>query len=154
MARVRDYHLPPASSGLDRPRRVHDDGHSDEAEECAGDVPAVGSEAVGDHAPGEGAGDEDATVGGEDTAEVGIGLQGGNEAVEAEGDDPSADLRPALVLADALPDKPSASDLGEGGQDEQQDRLQHHEVRLASGFHGWGVLGTVKVLLAWENRAV
>lgn len=25
---------------------------------------------------------------------------------------------------------------------------------LASGFHGWGVLGTVKVLLAWENRAV
>ena len=27
-------------------------------------------------------------------------------------------------------------------------------IRLASGFHGWGVLGTVKVLLAWENRAV
>ena len=27
-------------------------------------------------------------------------------------------------------------------------------VLLASGFHGWGVLGTVKVLLAWENRAV
>lgn len=26
--------------------------------------------------------------------------------------------------------------------------------RLTSGFHGWGVLGTVKVLLAWENRAV
>lgn len=25
---------------------------------------------------------------------------------------------------------------------------------LTSGFHGWGVLGTVKVLLAWENRAV
>ncbi len=28
------------------------------------------------------------------------------------------------------------------------------EALLASGFHGWGVLGTVKVLLAWENRAV
>ena len=86
----RHIKIPPTSSAL-RSRRVHDDGHSDQAEERSGDVPAVGAEAVGDHAPGEGAGDEDAAVGGEDAAEVRIGLQGGDEAVEAEGDDAGAD---------------------------------------------------------------
>ena len=65
--------------------------HPEEADGGAGEVVAVGFELVDDHAPGEGAGDEDAAVGGEDAPEVGVGLEGGDEAVGAEGDDPRPD---------------------------------------------------------------
>jgi len=65
--------------------RVHDDGDAEEADGGADDVVAVGFEAVEDHAPGEAAGDEDSSVGGEDASEVWAGLEGGEEAVEAEG---------------------------------------------------------------------
>ncbi len=39
---------------------------------------------VNEHAPDEGAGDEDASVGGEDPPEVRVGLQGGLQPVQAE----------------------------------------------------------------------
>src|SRR5205085_7468270 len=92
---------------------VHDHGHAGEADQGADDVPAVGAVAVGGHAPGEGAGDEHSAVGGEDAAELGVGLEGGDEAVGAEGDDSRADPDPAAVFPYALPDEPGAADLEE-----------------------------------------
>ena len=47
-------------------------------------VVAVGSELVDDDAPAERPGDEDATVGGEDAAEVRVWLEGGDGPVRAE----------------------------------------------------------------------
>ena len=52
------------------------------------------------------AGNEHAAVGGQDPAEVRVGLQGGDEAVEAEGDDAGADPDPALG-APARPARPA-----------------------------------------------
>ena len=57
--------------------------------------------------------------------EVGVGLQGRNEAVEAKRDDAGAHPDPAAVFTEALPDQPRATDLGDGGEDEQQDRTRH-----------------------------
>ena len=51
---------------------------------------------------------------------MGVGLERGHEAVQAERDDAGADPDPALVLADALPDQPGATDLGDGGEAEQE----------------------------------
>jgi hypothetical protein len=108
--------------------RVHDDGDAKQADQGTDDVVAVGAVAVEGHAPGQGAGDEHAAIGGKDPAEVRIGLQGGDEAVEAESDDSGADEDPAAVFADSLPDQPGAADLGDRGQYEQRDRLQdEHE---------------------------
>src|SRR6266480_2508170 len=95
---------------------VHDDGDAGEADGGADQVVAVGSEPVDQDAPGEGAGDVDVAVGGQDPAEVGVGLEGGDEAVGAQGGDAGADEQQAAVFADALPDQPGAADLGEGGQ--------------------------------------
>src|ERR1700741_5486566 len=52
-------------------------------------------------APAGGTGAEISAVGGEDAAEVGVGLQGGDQAVGAEGGDAGADPQQALVFADA-----------------------------------------------------
>ncbi len=60
---------------LHRARGVHDDGDAEEADDRAHHVVAVWPEAVGDHAPDETAGDEHAAIGGEDSTEVGVGLQ-------------------------------------------------------------------------------
>src|SRR5690606_17854220 len=100
-------HGPPsASDRLLRARRVHDDGDAGEAEERADDVPAVRSEAVHDHAPRERPGDEHPAVRGEDAAEVRVGLQRRDDAVEPERDDARADPQPAPVLAQPLPHEP------------------------------------------------
>src|SRR6202022_3115137 len=105
----------PSSWGLRATRCVHDDGDARQADEGAGDIPPVGAESVQGHAPQQGSGDEDATVGGEDPAEGRVGLQGGDEAVDAERDDAGAHPDPAAVLTDALPDQPGATDFGQGG---------------------------------------
>lgn len=76
-------------SGQSLARRVHDYGDADQADEGTGDVPSVWPESVEGHAPGEGSGDKNA-VGGEDAAEVCVGLPSGNEAVDAECDDTCA----------------------------------------------------------------
>src|SRR4051794_19942684 len=85
---------------------VHDERDADEAHERAGDVPPVGPKAVGDHAPPGRADEENATGGGEDAPEVRVGLEGGDEAVEAERDDACAGPDPAPVLPPPLPDEP------------------------------------------------
>src|ERR687891_262842 len=100
---------------------VHDDGHAGEADEGAGDVVAIGAEAVQEHAPGEGASDEDAAVGGEDAPEVGVVLEGGDEAVGGERGDAGADPGGAAVFTDALPDQPGAADLCDGGDGEEDE---------------------------------
>jgi hypothetical protein len=69
---------------LDRARGVHDDRDAHQADACADHVAAVGPEAVGDHSPREAASDEDAAIGGEDAAEVGVGLQRGDRPVGTE----------------------------------------------------------------------
>jgi hypothetical protein len=45
-----------------------------------------------------------------------VWLQGGDEPVEADGEDAGADPTDAAVFADALPDEPGATNLGDGGQ--------------------------------------
>lgn len=102
-------------------RGVHDHGHSGEAHQGADDVEAVGAVAVGDHAPDDRPRDEDPAVRGQDAPEVVVGLEGGHHAVQTERDDTGTDPDPALVLADALPHQPGASDLEQGGDDEQGD---------------------------------
>jgi hypothetical protein len=78
---------PDCTTTLCAARCVHDDGDADQADEGSGDVPSVWPESVEGHAPGEGSGDEDAAVGGEDPAEVCVGLQRRDEAVDTERDD-------------------------------------------------------------------
>src|SRR5690349_20802388 len=95
------------------PGRVHDHRDAQEADGCAGQVVAVGPELVDDDAPGQRAGDEDAAVSGEDPAEAGVGLEGGDKAVRAEGGDAGTDPEQAPMFADALPDEPSATDFGD-----------------------------------------
>ena len=82
---------------------VHDHRYPGQAQGGPDQVVAVGSKAVDQHAPGQGTGHEHPTVGGQDAPEVGIRLEGGDESVEAEGEDPSADEGQAAVFADALP---------------------------------------------------
>jgi RNA polymerase sigma factor (sigma-70 family) len=115
--------------------RVHDEADPDEADERPGDVEAVGPEAVDHHAPEQRPGDEDPAVGREDAAEARVGLQGGDEAVEPEGDDPTADPEPPPVLAHPLPHEPGTADLGERGEDEEQERAGdgHGDHRRTGG---------------------
>ena len=61
----------------------------------AGDVPAVGPEAVDDHAPERASRRRRRRRRREDPAEVGVRLEGGDEAVEAERDDPRTDPEPS-----------------------------------------------------------
>ncbi len=75
------------SGSLVRSGGVHDDRYPYQADTGADGVPPVGAEAVEGHAPEQGAGDEHAAVGGQDPAEVGVGLKGGDESVGAESDD-------------------------------------------------------------------
>ena len=70
-----------------------------------------------------------AAVGGEDPAEVGVGLERGDEPVRAERDDAGGDPPQAAVFAHALPDQPGTADLGEGGDDEQGDRPEQPSWR-------------------------
>src|SRR5690606_12254716 len=98
--------------------RIHDDGDPEETDEGSGNIPAVRAEPVERHTPQQRSGDEHSAVGGEDTAEVRIGLQGGDETVDAEGNDAGADPDPAPVLAHTLPHQPGTADLGDGSQDE------------------------------------
>src|SRR6266545_4289841 len=71
---------------------------------------------------------------------MGVGLEGGNKAVDAKRQDAGADEQQAAVLADALPDQPGAADLGQRGQAEQQDRPQHrHAITLSRGVAGLAV---------------
>ena len=50
-----------------------------------------------------------------------IGLQGRDEPVGPEREDPGADPEQAALLAHALPHEPGAADFGEGGQHEQRN---------------------------------
>lgn len=99
--------------------RVHDHSHAREADQGADDIEAVGAVAVGDHAPGDRPGDEDAAVRGEDPTEVVVALEGRDDTVEPEGDHAGTDPDPAFVLADALPHQPRPADLEQGGDNEQ-----------------------------------
>jgi hypothetical protein len=87
-------------------------------------VVAVGPEAVDGHAPGQRTGHEHPAVRGQDAAEVRVGLEGGDEPIEPEGQDAGTDKGQAAVFADALPDQPGPADLGQGGQGKQQHRAQ------------------------------
>src|SRR5690606_5142724 len=84
-------------------RCVHDDGHTDETDDCSDNVVSVGSESVEDDPPGEAAGDEDPAIGGKDPPEVLEGLEGGDEPVQAESDHTGHDEHEALLLAHSLP---------------------------------------------------
>jgi hypothetical protein len=114
----------------------HDDGDAGEADGGAGEVVAVGSEPVGDDAPGEGAGDEDAAVGGEDAPEMWVLLEGGDEPVGGEGGDTGGDPGDASVFTDALPDEPGAADLGDGSESEQDQGAGDRHCGEAIGRPG------------------
>jgi MFS family permease len=123
VARMYETHPGRATSSLcsRRSRGIHDHGDADKADDRTDDVVAVGSEAVEQDTPEQGAGDEHAAVGGQDAPEVRIRLQGRDEPVSPEREHPGADPEQAAVLADALPHQPGSTDLGEGGQHEQRD---------------------------------
>lgn len=61
--------------------RVHDHCDADQADRGPDDVEAVRAVAVQDHAPDQGTSDEHPTISGQNPAEVGVGLQGGYEAI-------------------------------------------------------------------------
>jgi hypothetical protein len=84
-------------SGLAGARRVHDHHHAQEAQGGAEQVEAVWTETIDEDAPGEGPGDEDAAVGGQDPPEVRVGLECRDEPVDAQRDDPGADEQQAAV---------------------------------------------------------
>jgi hypothetical protein len=50
---------------------------------------------------------------------VGVGLEGGHEPIQPQGEDAGADEGQAALFADALPDQPGSADLCQGGQGEQ-----------------------------------
>lgn len=90
-------------------RGLHDEHPPGQADQCANDVEAVWAAAVSGHASCNRPGDEDPAER-EDPAEVVVGLEGGPPGYTPSPMTP-ADPEPALVLADALPDQPGASDL-------------------------------------------
>ena len=100
--------------------------------ERAGEVVAVGSEAVEGHAPQQRADDEHATVRGEHAPEVGVGLQSGDGAVAGQCDGAREREEHAAVVFDRLPHQVGAADLGHGRRDEQCDRAQRHALAPAT----------------------
>ena len=68
-----------------------------------------------------GTGDEDAAVGSEDSPELGVWLQGGDESVNAERDDACSYEGDASVLAYSLPHEPRAADFCDRGDGEETD---------------------------------
>ena len=74
---------PPRDAELVAARGVHDHGNAYQAGQGADHTPTVASQPVEGHAPRQRAGDEYAAVGGQDPAEMGIGLQGGDEPVHS-----------------------------------------------------------------------
>jgi hypothetical protein len=65
---------------------------------------------------------------------VGVRLQRGREAVEAERDDARADPQHAAVLAHALPDQPRTTDLGQRGEGEQDERFRDRHGRSVAAM--------------------
>lgn len=113
----------------DCPGCVHDHGDSDNTDRCSDDVETVGPETIEDDSPDKGADDEDPAICGEDSSEMLEGLEGGNEPVEAEGDDTCSHQHHAPLLSHPLPYQPGATDLGDGGDYEQSNRFQdRHDV--------------------------
>lgn len=70
-----------------------------------------------------------------------VGLESGDESVDPEGDDASADPGDTALFPDALPDQLGAADLSDGSQYEQWDRAHHvhaeDPVRLAPITNPW-----------------
>jgi hypothetical protein len=63
-------------SGSAGPWGVHDDRHPGQAQAGAHQVVAVGPEAIDQHPPGQGAGHEHPTIGGQDAPEMRLGPEG------------------------------------------------------------------------------
>lgn len=118
----------------------HDHCDSEEANGAAGEVPAVGPEAVEDDAPEEGPCHEHPSVGGQDPPELRLGLEGRGGFLDAQGDDPESRPPPRPALPDGLPDQPGAPDLGGGSHDEQQHGLDdgHATIIPAPSTRGAG----------------
>jgi hypothetical protein len=115
------------------PGRVHDHGDAGEAHGRAGDVPAVGPETVHQDTPQQRTRHEHPAVGGQDAAEVRVGLQRRHESVSAQREHSGADPREAPPLPNALPHEPRPADLRHGCQGEQDDRAQDgHGARLST----------------------
>src|ERR1700694_240830 len=129
-------HTPPGPGSrkdtLPASRGVHDEADADKAYRRPGQVPAVRTESVQHHPPGQRAGDENATVGGEYPAEVGVGLQGRDEPVRREGRDAESDPPKTPVFTHALPDQPCPADLGDRGHEEQKNGLRNGHAGAAT----------------------
>lgn len=98
--------------------REHNHGHTRETDQGPDDVPAVGAESVEDHPPCQGACNEYTSIGGEDPAEVRVGLQCGDETINSQGDDAEACPPPGFVFPHGLPDQPGAPYFSDGGEGE------------------------------------
>jgi hypothetical protein len=75
-----------------------------------------------------------------------VRLQGRDESVGPEREDSRADPEEPAMFPHALPDQPGAADLGECGEDEQDDRTRDvhnaepttdHSSRSVVGSSGW-----------------
>ncbi|SHU92501.1 Uncharacterised protein [Mycobacteroides abscessus subsp. abscessus] len=65
---------------------------------------------------------------------MGVGLQGRDKSIGAQGDSAQTHPCPAAVLAHPLPDEPSTTDFQDRGRGEQKNRLcDEHLVSLVAG---------------------
>lgn len=65
---------------------------------------------------------------------MGVGLQGRDKSIGAQGDSAQTCPCPAAVLAHPLPDKPGTTDFQDRGRGEQKNRLcDEHLVSLVAG---------------------
>ena len=68
-----------------------------------------------------------------------IRLQGGDKPIQAKGDDASAHPHESLVLANALPDQPGPTNLGDRGENELPD-VRIFSVSVSMSSRVWGGL--------------
>lgn len=141
--RHRDNVLPPRH--LDLPRCVHDDGHADQADTGAEEIPSVGPEVVERHPPRERTRDEDASVCGQHSPKVCVGLKSGDESVTTQGDHAETYPDPTAMFTNALPHQPGSTDFGERSTSEYEERARDVHGAHSGRSHCWRGRGDSRV---------
>lgn len=102
-------------------------------------LPAIWPEAVHDGAPGQRRDDKDAAVRGIHPPELGRALEGDDDAVADQHQRAEQAKRPGTLLAQELPHQPATADLGQTGDDDQQQGASDSGTRLRYGSACFGL---------------